>query len=62
VIETSLIKYYDQLSQSSESFLVLTVSSKWIYMYKWICKKISRWENYFMPKRVKFGKLLQLFL
>jgi hypothetical protein len=28
VIETSLIKYYDQLSQSSESFLVLTVSSK----------------------------------
>jgi hypothetical protein len=28
VIETSLIKYYEQLSQSSESFLELTVSNK----------------------------------
>ena len=42
VIETSLIKYYDQLSQSSESFLVLTVSSKLNeYVKKYLVEKIT---------------------
>ena len=42
VIETSLIKYYEQLSQSSESFLELTVSNKLNdYAKKYLVEKSS---------------------
>ena len=40
VIETSLIKYFEQLSQSSESFLELTVSNKLNeYVKKYLVEK-----------------------
>jgi hypothetical protein len=40
VIETSLIKYYEHLSQSSESFLELTVSNKLNdYVKKYLVEK-----------------------
>jgi hypothetical protein len=42
VIETSLIKYYEHLSQSSESFLELTVSNKLNdYVKKYLVEKTT---------------------